>query len=169
MSTKDVIPVGIKAVVPTPTGSALFLGNDDKSFVIYMDPLVGNAISLMIRGTTHERPLTHDLMGMLLTGLGAKVERVIINDLKGATYYARMIVTAENELQQRKLIELDARPSDCLAMASQQKAPIYVTRGVWDEAEDMSEVLRKLVEENEGGKKPDEGEGEGETGEKPEA
>jgi bifunctional DNase/RNase len=65
-------------------------------------------------------------------------------------------VSVENELQQRKVIELDARPSDCLAMAAQQKAPVYITRQVWDEVEDMSEVLRKMTEP------PPEGEGEGE-------
>jgi len=149
MSGKEVIEIGIRAVIPTATGCALFLGNEEKVFVIYMDPLVGHAIGLLINGTKSERPLTHDLMGLLLAALGAKVERIIINDLKGATYYGRMIVSVENELQQRKVIELDARPSDCLAMAAQQKAPIYVTRAVWDEVEDMSEVLRKMSEEKE--------------------
>ena len=149
MNSKDVIPVGIKAVVPTATGTAVFLGNEEKIFVIHVDPLVGSAIGNQLSGTKTERPLTHDLMGMFLAALGAKVERVLINDLKGATYYGRMIVTAENELQQRKVIELDARPSDCLAMATQQKAPIFVSRQVWDEVEDMSEVLRKMGEESE--------------------
>jgi bifunctional DNase/RNase len=153
MNSKEVLPVTIKAVLPTTSGSAVFLGNEKKVFVIYMDPLVGNSISLLVHGTKNERPLTHDLMGMLLTSLGAKVERVIINDLKGATYYGRMIITVENELQQRKVIELDARPSDCLAMASQQKAPIYVTRGVWEETEDMSEALRKMTEQASGDEK----------------
>ena len=148
MSSKEVLQISIKAVVPTANGSALFLGNEEKVFVIYVDPLVGNAIQLLLDGKKHERPLTHDLMGMLLTGLGAKVDRVIINDLKGATYYARMIVSVENELQQRKVIELDARPSDCLAMASQQNAPIYITRAVWDEVEDMSEVLKGMEKED---------------------
>jgi bifunctional DNase/RNase len=156
MNPKEVLPVEIKAVLPTSSGTALFLGDHEKVFVIYMDPLVGNAISLLIHGAPKERPLTHDLMGSLLTALGAKVERVIINDLKGSTYYGRLIVSVENELQQRKVIELDARPSDCLAMAAQQKAPIYITRQVWDEVEDMSEVLRKMTEP------PPEGEGEGE-------
>ncbi len=157
MNSKEVLQVVIKAVVPTANGCALFLGNEEKVFVIYMDPLVGNAINLLIQGEKHERPLTHDLMGMLLTGLGAKVERVIINDLKGTTYYGRMIVSVENELQQRKVIELDARPSDCLAMASLQHAPVYITRSVWDEVEDMSEVLKSMgeqKEEDEGGEKP---------------
>jgi len=150
MSSKEVLPVTIKSVVPTANGCALFLGNEEKAFVIYMDPLVGNAIHLMLRGEHHERPLTHDLMGMLLTGLGAKVDRVIINDLKGSTYYGRLIVSAENELQQRKVIELDARPSDCLALASLQNAPIYITREVWDEVEDMSEVLKGMERSQEG-------------------
>ena len=64
-----------------------------------------------------------------------------------------MIITVENELQQRKVIELDARPSDCLAMASQQNAPIYVTREVWEETEDMSEALRKMTEQASGDEK----------------
>ena len=144
MSSKEVLKVSIKAIVPTANGCALFLGDEQKVFVIYMDPLVGNAIQRLIQGDKHERPLTHDLMGMLLTGLGAKVDRVIINDLKGSTYYGRMIISVENELQQRKVLELDARPSDCLAMASQQNAPIYITREVWDEVEDMSEVLKGM-------------------------
>ena len=147
VNPKDVIPASVLAVIPTQAGTAVFLGNEQKAFVIHVDPLVGAAIGSQIGGEKSERPLTHDLMGMLLTALGAKVERVVINDLKGSTYYARMIVTADNELQQRKVIELDARPSDSLAMAAQQKAPVFVSRRVWDEVEDMSEVLKKMREE----------------------
>lgn len=170
MNQKEVIQIEIRAVIPTATGTAVFLGNDEKVFVIYMDPLVGNAIGLLTQGVKNERPLTHDLMALLLASLGAKVDRVIINDLKGATYYGRMIVTAENELQQRKVIELDARPSDCLAMAAQQKAPIYVTRRVWDEVEDMSEVLTKMEQQNSVEEEPEENEEESDEegeGEKP--
>ena len=50
MSTKDVLPVSIRAVVPTTNGCALFLGNTEKVFVIYMDPLVGNAIHRLTQG-----------------------------------------------------------------------------------------------------------------------
>jgi bifunctional DNase/RNase len=63
------------------------------------------------------------------------------------TYFARLILSAENELQQKKIIEIDARPSDCIAMAAQQSAPIYVNLDVWDKVEDMTEVLRKMQEE----------------------
>jgi bifunctional DNase/RNase len=66
--------------------------------------------------------------------------------VKNSTFYARLIVSAENELHQRKIIELDARPSDCIAMAIQQKAPILVSRGVLDEVEDASDALKQLEE-----------------------
>ena len=150
---KSVVEVTVRAVLPTAAGRAVFLGNEEKSFVIYVDENVGGAITAFMSGVHKERPLTHDLMGHLMTALGAKVERVIINDIKTATYFARLIVSAENELlQQRKIIELDARPSDCIAMAVSQEAPIYVSRDVWDEVDDMSEVLRKMAEEaGEGG------------------
>jgi len=91
----------------------------------------------------------------VLAAVGAKVERVVINDLKGGTYYGRLIIKVENELQQKKIIELDARPSDCIAMAAQQRAPVYVSRSVWDEVEDMSEVLEKLESPQEEGGEDD--------------
>jgi len=161
LMNKTVIEVQVRAVLPTSGGCAVFLGNADKVFIIYVDQSVGSAITMFMRGTVKERPLTHDLMAHLMTALGAHVERIIINDLKNATYYARMIIRAENELQQKKIIELDGRPSDCIAMAVQQKAQIYVSQEVWDEVDDMSDVLRKMEED---GIKPEiEPEGEAES------
>ncbi len=141
---KSVVPVHIRALVPTAVGCAVFLGNEEKVFVIYVDQGVGAAIGMFLGGAGKERPLTHDLLANVLTALGAHVERVVINDLKNGTYFGRLILSAENELQQKKIIEIDARPSDCMAMASQQKAPIYVSMVVWDEVEDMSELLASL-------------------------
>jgi bifunctional DNase/RNase len=143
---KTVVQVQVRAVLPTKEGCAVFLGNAEKVFVIYVDQTVGAAITMFMRETPKERPLTHDLLANIMMALGAKVERVIINELKNATYFARLIISAENELQQRKIIEIDARPSDCIAMATQQKASIYISREVWDEVDDMSEVLKKMEE-----------------------
>ena len=143
---KPVIEVQVRAVLPFNNGRAVFIGNDEKVFVIYVDESVGAAISMFMKQTPKERPLTHDLMGHLMKALGAKVERVIINDLKSETYFARLILSAENELFEKKIIELDGRPSDCLAMAIQQSAPIYVARDVWEEVEDRTDVLRNLEE-----------------------
>ena len=149
--SKHVIEVKVRAVLPFNSGRAVFIGNDDKVFVIYVDESVGAAITMFMNGTPKERPLTHDLMANLLAALGAKVERVIVNDLKSETYFARLIISAENELFEKKIIELDGRPSDCIALAIQQEAPIYVSRDVWDEVEDRSDVLRQLEENGEKG------------------
>ncbi len=146
----DVVEIQVRGVLPTPNGCAVFVGNDEKVFVIYVDPSVGAAITMFMRHTPKPRPLTHDLIGHIFAGLGVTVERVVINDLKDSTYYARLVLKAENELG-TKILEIDARPSDSIALAVQQKSPIFVSRKVFAAVEDMSEVLRRMNEdENEG-------------------
>ena len=145
--SKPVVEVHIRAIGATSGGCAVFLGNEDKVFVMFVDQSVGMAITMFMQGIKKERPLTHDLIANILRALGAKIERVIINDLKSGTYFARLVLSAENESQQKKIIEIDARPSDCIAMATAQRAPIYVSLDVWDEVEDMTEEFRKMQEE----------------------
>jgi len=142
-----VTEVQVRGVLPTTNGCAVFLGNDEKTFVIYVDHSVGAAITMFLRSTPKERPLTHDLIASIFQGLGVKLERVVINDLKNSTYYARMILNVENELG-KKLLEVDARPSDSIAMAVQSKSPIYVANKVFQEVDDMSEVLKRMKQEN---------------------
>ena len=62
---------------------------------------------------------------------------------------------AENELEERKIIEIDARPSDSIALAVQSEAPIFVASHVWEAVEDMSIVLKKMEENGEGSNFPD--------------
>src|SRR6201997_3177336 len=145
--SKPVVEVKVRAMAAISGGCAVFLGNEDKVFVMFVDQSVGTAITMFMQGMKKERPLTHDLLVNILRALGAKIERVIVNDLKRGTYFARLVLSAENESQQKKIIEIDARPSDCIAMATAQRAPIYVSLDVWDEVEDMTEVLRKMQEE----------------------
>ncbi|HYY30618.1 MAG TPA: bifunctional nuclease family protein [Chthoniobacterales bacterium] len=139
--SKPVVEVQIRAVGATSGGFAVFLGDQDKAFVIFADQSVGAAIVMFMQGTQKERPLTHDLLANILRALAAKIERVIINELKHETYFARLVLSAENELKQKKMIEIDARPSDCIALATAQRAPIYVSRDVWDQVEDMRDAL----------------------------
>jgi bifunctional DNase/RNase len=154
--SKAVVEVGVRAVAATTGGCAVFLGNEDKVFVMFVDQSVGTAITMFMQGMKKERPLTHDLLANILRALGAKIERVIVNDLKGGTYYGRLVLSAENESQQKKIIEIDARPSDCIAMATALSAPMYVSLDVWDEVEDMTEALRKMQEEGSHGEESDE-------------
>ncbi len=151
-------------------GCAVFIGNDEKTFIIYVDPNMGAYITMYLQGIPKERPLTHDLIGHIFQALDVKLERIIINALRNSTYYARLILKVDNEIH-RKVMEIDARPSDCIALALQAQAPIYVSREVWDAVEDMTEFLESITasaqedaeeadeeedeeEEEEGGKPP---------------
>ena len=140
----DVVEIQVRAVLPTSGGCAVFVGNDEKVFVIYVDQGVGAAIAMFMRHATKERPQTHDLIADMLLALGTNVERVVINHFKDGVYFARLIIQAENELQEKKIVELDARPSDSIALAIQQSAPIYINPEVWDNVEDMSNVLQQM-------------------------
>ena len=142
--TKDVVEVSLRAVVPLEGSYAVFLGNDEKIFVIYVDEQVGTAIAMSMRGMVKERPLTHDLLGHVLRAFGAKVNHIVINNLENGVYHARLILDAENELHQRKVVELDARPSDCIALAVQAGAPILIAKEVWENVDDMSEALDQI-------------------------
>lgn len=149
----DVVAVIIKGVMPTANGCAVFLGDDTKTFVIYVDQSVGNAIQMTRNGVKKERPLTHDLIGSLLLGLGARIDHIVINDSRDGTFFARILLKMENEIG-KKIVELDARPSDSIVLALQHKRPIYVARAVFEAEEDRTEilqrVLKQLAEENEG-------------------
>jgi uncharacterized protein len=145
--SKPVVEVQVRGVAATSGGCAVFLGNEEKVFVIFVEQSVGAAIAMFMQGMQKQRPLTHDLLANILRAFEAKIEKVIINDLKRGTYFATLVLSVENESQQKKIFEIDSRPSDCIAMATQQTAPIYVSRDVWDQVEDMTEALRKMQEE----------------------
>ena len=113
----DVVEVAVKGVMPTGNGCAVFLGNDEKNFVIYVDTGVGNAISMNLHHVKRDRPLTHDLMCSIFVGLGVSLERIVINDVSDSTFFARIILKMKNELGE-KIVEIDARPSDSIALSS---------------------------------------------------
>ena len=100
---------------------------------------------MFLRDTPKERPLTHDLIQNIFKGFSINVDRVVITDLKNSTYFARLILQQSNELA-RKIVEIDARPSDCLAIATAQKRPIFVSTKLFAQVEDMSEVLDRINE-----------------------
>ncbi len=135
--------------MPTSAGCAVFLGDGEKVIVFYIEPAIGASINAVMSGVKPPRPLTHDLFSQVLDAFGARVERVVIVKVEGDVFFARMFIHAENEIMERKIVEIDARPSDCLALAVRQEAPIYVLQHVWDNLRDMSEVLAELKDKAE--------------------
>ena len=150
--------VRIVGLVPSQNGITVFLGNEEKTFSIHVDHGVGTSIAILLKGEKRERPLTHDLIGLVFTSFGITVERIVINDLRNDTYYARLTLKAKNEVH-NKITEIDARPSDCLAIALQAAKPIYVAEKVWSQVSDISSMLERIKEKmEEEGKDPEDDE-----------
>ena len=109
----DVVPVTIKGVMPTANGCAVFLGNEEKTFVIYVDHSVGNAIQMTLSGVKKDRPLTHDLIGSVLLGLGAQLDHVVVRaeedereegDQVAAPVVEQQLVMGEHEEKRRHVM-----------------------------------------------------------------
>jgi bifunctional DNase/RNase len=139
------------ALLPTQAGCAVFLGDGSKSIVFYIDPAVGVSINASLSGQVSPRPQTHDLFLLTLQAFGASVSRAIIVSMESEVYYARLILEAQNEIMELKIVELDARPSDCLALAVRCGAPIYVVRELWDHLDDVSAALEQMRKDGERG------------------
>jgi bifunctional DNase/RNase len=88
-----------------------------------------NAIAMKLQGVTPERPLTHDLMVSMLDAVDVRVDRIVISDLADETFHARLLLVGSDTRH-----EVDARPSDAIALAVRIGAPIYATTDVLDRA-----------------------------------
>ncbi len=89
---------------------------------ILIGPFEATAIALALEGAAVPRPLSHDLMKGILDTLEATLEQVVIHDIKDSTFFAKLIVRHGGEIQ-----EVDARPSDGIALALRAQAAIYVS------------------------------------------
>jgi bifunctional DNase/RNase len=96
---------------------------------IFIGPAEANAIAIKLRGETLPRPLTHDLLRSIVDSLGASVDSIIVSELKNDTFYAKIILNVDGGQ-----MEVDARPSDALALAVRTDVPIYAEESVLDKA-----------------------------------
>lgn len=124
---------------------------DGKRYLpILIGPFEATAIALALEGTQVPRPLSHDLMRTMLESMHATLEQIVIYDIKDSTFFAKLIVRQNGDTQ-----EIDARPSDGIALALRMQAPIYVSdkivleETVTDKRAEAEEVqrFRKFIEE----------------------
>ena len=145
------VPMSIKGLMLDPISNSPIVILKDGEERIFLPIWVGifeaNAIALQLENIATPRPMTHDLLRNLIETMEGKVSRIIINDLRESTFYARIDMV----VGQRKL-EIDARPSDAIALALRTEAPIFVEQDVLDQAqtiapdEDSDDKLKKWFE-----------------------
>lgn len=100
----------------------------NRSFPIVIGISEVFAIDRRLKGIKSPRPMTHDLLEGVIKSLGAKVEKIVINDLRNHTFYATIYLSMNG-----RTIEVDSRPSDAIALGTTTNTPIYVAEHVLDE------------------------------------
>jgi uncharacterized protein len=106
---------------------------------IWIGPAEAASIALALRGEQFARPLTHDLLATAIDGLGGGVQRVTITDQRDGTYFARLFLERD-----REVLAIDARPSDCIALALRTEAPIYLEDSLLAKVQDSLLPLESL-------------------------
>jgi len=108
---------------------------------IWIGPFEADAIQMALEGTQTHRPMTHDLALRLIEPLGGTVRQIVINRIAESTFYAEITLAANGQTH-----VVDARPSDAIALAVRNGAPIYVARAVFDTA-GMTELAERLKQD----------------------
>lgn len=101
----------------------------NRSVLIWIGKFEAMAISLALDGASADRPITHDLLNNVINRMGGTVERILIDDLWNNTYYAKVTIAYEG-----KILDIDSRPSDAIALGLRAKAPILMVEGVLERA-----------------------------------
>jgi uncharacterized protein len=96
---------------------------------IWIGPWEANAIAMRLQGVTPERPMTHDLFTRTLAELGAEIKQIVVSDLADDTFRARLYLEVDG-----RSVDVDARPSDAIALAVRNSVPIFATDAVLDRA-----------------------------------
>jgi uncharacterized protein len=104
-------------------------GAHERYLPIWIGPWEASAIAMRLQGLTPERPLTHDLFAATLDAVDARIDRVIISDLADETFHARIQLDHDGHAA-----EVDARPSDALALAVRTGVPIFCSEAVLEQA-----------------------------------
>ena len=137
----ELVPMSIKGLMLDPVSNSpiVVLKDEEEKFFlpIWVGIFEANAIALQLENVATPRPMTHDLLRNMISELDARVTRIVINDLRDSTFFAqiRLLVTKGGG---DRMLEIDARPSDAIALALRTEAPIYVAQSVLEQAQTIS-------------------------------
>jgi len=143
---RELIEVKVKGIVVdhkanNPVVVLVDVGGQ-KALPIWIGVFEAEAISRGLEDVVTLRPMTHDLMKQILDTFQVSLDRVVINDLKGNTFYANLHLNVEG-----KQLVVDSRPSDAIALAVRVKAPIFVSETVVKATEQMGLLVANLLED----------------------
>jgi len=100
----------------------------ERQLPIWIGPCEADAITIELQDTEFSRPLTHDLLKIVMEELGATISHIMVTELRDQVFYAHMVLDVNGQQK-----EIDCRPSDAIALAVRAKAPVFVAEAVIDE------------------------------------
>jgi bifunctional DNase/RNase len=123
----------------------LYVPPEEMCLPIWIGPAEAASIALALRGEQFVRPLTHDLLAMVIDGLDGRVDHVVITDQREGTYFARIFLARDSNV-----VAVDARPSDGIALALRTEAAIYLEDGALDKVRDSLVPLSAFEDQTRG-------------------
>jgi bifunctional DNase/RNase len=129
----ELIAVSFNKIMQSRTYTVIILGSHDKKFAIYTEPSVGRNLQTYLTEEHKPRPFTHDLLNLMLQGLNIKILQIVINDVEDTIYFARLFL--EQQIGDKThILEIDARPSDCITLALMNNVPIFCRKEVLEQS-----------------------------------
>lgn len=129
----ELVPITFNKIMQSRAYTVIILGTETKQFAIYTDPLVGRNLQMLLTQEEAKRPYTHNLMDSIFKGLDIRLKQVVINDIEDTIYFSR-IYLEQLVGDEQQILEIDARPSDCLTLALMHGAPVYCNKEVFERA-----------------------------------
>jgi uncharacterized protein len=134
----QLVPITFNKIMQSRSYTVIILGTEQKKFAIYTDPSVGKNIQIHLTDENKPRPFTHDLINAIFRGFEIKPLQIVITDIEDTIYFARLYL--EQQIgDQKTIIEIDARPSDCVTLAILNNIPVYCRKDILDKAVPVEE------------------------------
>jgi bifunctional DNase/RNase len=131
---EELVHIKFDKIMQSQAYTCIVLANEEKKFAIYTNITSGKPMQDYLTQADKQRPSTHDLMNLIFRGLDIKVRQVVINDVQEDGIYFARIFLEQNKDGILHIVEIDARPSDCISLALIHKVPIFCTRSVLEKA-----------------------------------
>lgn len=130
----ELVPVVFNRIMQSQAYTCIVLEAEKKPFAIYTAPSVGKTLQTRLEGAFSPRPSTHDLMSLVFKGLDIRIKQVVIKRREDTVYFARLFLEQQiGDLLH--ILEIDARPSDCMTLAFNTPGiPLFCDRVVVEEA-----------------------------------
>lgn len=134
--------IQVKQVVITSSGACLFLGNDQKIFMIYVDIIMGEQIRFLFNKKTQSRPLTSDFIRYLFLSFDISIQTLVLYHADKGTFYAKAVCRQDSPVT--RIVELDIRPSDAIMLSLSFNKPLTIDTQLFESLSDASELLENF-------------------------